>query len=88
MLRYVFGLNETFDVIALGYSMVYSHSENPSIKNFWQPHPDSPHLYLAWRAERDIPSGQEIYDTYGGPKWFEENGIPYNPVSPPKYSLS
>jgi len=88
LLRYVFGLNETWDALALGYSMVYSHSENPSIRNFWQSRVDSDSLYLAWRAERDIPAGQEIYDTYGGPKWFQENGIPYEPIAEPQYAKS
>jgi len=61
---YIFGLNETMSVVALGYCAIYNHSDTPNssyeVINEYK---------MNITALQDIKAGEEIFVSYGDKYW-------------------
>lgn len=61
---YIFGLNETMSVVALGYCSIYNHSDTPNssyeVINEYK---------MNITALKDIKAGEEIFVSYGDEYW-------------------
>jgi SET domain-containing protein len=62
--NYLFKMNETESLLALGYCSMYNHSDNPSA--IWEILNEN---QLQMKATRNIKKGDEIFTTYGEDYW-------------------
>lgn len=65
---YVFRLNDNESMIAFGFGSLFNHSDNPSID--YEVEKDR----VIYSTIQDIPSGQEIFISYGT-DWWKNRGI-------------
>ena len=67
--NYLFKMNETESLLALGYCSMYNHSDNPNIHY----HVLEDRLIL--EATREILPDEEMFITYGSQWWFSRKDL-------------